>query len=104
MLATGAAAHIEVIHGETIVVLNGVDAGKRFTAVKEIEPDALVTSDSINDYRAKRILRFRLPVPNLRPTDQVQTDDGKKWTTTRRPDDSYLTVDFELTEVTAKDK
>lgn len=101
MLAGGCALHLEAVHGEAIVILTGRDAGKPFTAIRENETDMVLTSDLGVDPRAKRMLRFRngTPVPNLAQQDRLQTEDGKIWTAVRRPDDAYLTTDFELIEV-----
>jgi len=94
--------HVENLHGETITVLSGADAGKPFTAVQEIESDIVFEGDTGIDPRGKRILRFRFPkIPNLAAQDRIQTDDGKTWTAVRRPGNSYLTQDFELSEVVA---
>jgi hypothetical protein len=102
LLADGCALHIESIHGEPIKILSGSDAGKPFVAVRETESDEILASELGIDPRAKRILRFRAgQVPNLGSQDLIETDDGKKWKTIRRPDTGYLTVDFELVEIVA---
>lgn len=105
MLAGGCALHVEAVHGEPILILTGLDAGKTFTAVRENESDMLLATDLGADTRAKRIMRFRdgQPVPRLGSQDTLKTEDGKKWTAVRRPDDGYLTTDFELIEVIAQD-
>lgn len=104
MLSAGCAAHIAALHGEIIVVLSGDDAGKHFAAVQEIEPEVVEVTGGQYETRSKRVLRFRAPLPRLAPTDQVKTEDGRKWLTVKKPGDSYLTVDYELTEITKKDK
>ena len=58
MLAGGCAQHIEAIHGERVQVLDGPDAGKWFSAVREIQGDQILTSDLGEDPRAKIFLRF----------------------------------------------
>ena len=104
LLAGGCALHVEAIHGEPVVVLSGLDAGQTFTAVRENTSDLAVTFEGLGaDLRAHRLLRFRNAVPRLAPTDRLRTADGKTWTAVRAPQDGYLTTDFELTEVTAKD-
>ena len=91
---------VESLHGETVLVLTGADAGKSFVCVRETESDVTFNTDLGLDPRAKRIIRFRDGlVPNLNSQDRIKTDDGKIWTTIRRPDAGYLTTDFELSEV-----
>lgn len=101
MLATGAALHIEAIHGEPILILDGPDAGKTFIAVRETESDQVLTTDLGMDPRAKRIIRFRegVRLPVIKPQTRLQTEGGKIWTALQRPDDGFLTTDFELIEV-----
>lgn len=106
MLSGGAAVHVESLHGETITVLSGADAGKSFTAVNETEQDVVFEEQLGMDPRAKRVLRFRVGglIPNLTSQDRIQTDDGRIWIAIRRPDSGYLTIDFELSEwVAGKD-
>lgn len=105
MLDAGCALHVEAAHGEVITVLSGADAGKKFTAVRETEQDITLNSDFSPDPRAKRCLRFRdsSGVPNLNPTDKIQTADGKKWNAVKNPQSGFLTTDFELIEITKKD-
>jgi hypothetical protein len=105
MLAGGCALHVEAIHGESILVLTGLDQGKSFTGVRETEADMVINSELGADPRAKRMLRFRdsIPVPRLGLNDRIKTEDGKIWTAVRNPGDGFLTNDFELIEVTKKD-
>ena len=105
LLDSGCALHIEAAHGESIKVLSGVEAGKTFTAVRETEMDAILTTDLGMDPRAKRIIRFRDSgtVPRLGGQDIVQTDDGRKWHAVQNPQAGYLTTDFELVEIIGKD-
>lgn len=103
MLGNSCAPLLESVHGETIIVLTGIDAGKKFTAINEIEQDIVLESDLMRDPRGKRVLRFRNVagnVPQLTKLDRLQTADGRKWAAVRRPLSSYLTVDFELAEIT----
>ena len=101
MLAGGCALHVEAIHGETILVLSGLDAGKTFTAVRENDQDLALNTELGEDLRAKRMLRFRdgAPLPRLAQNDTVQTEDGKQWNAVRNPQDGYLSTDFELKEI-----
>lgn len=94
------ALHVEALHGESILVLSGLDVGKRFVAVKEIDPDIVLETEMGRDPRAHRVVRFREPnVPRLELNDRVRTEDGKTWVAVDRPDSAYLTTDFELIEV-----
>jgi hypothetical protein len=100
LLAGGCAKHIEAIHGEAIQVLSGLDAGKYFNAVREIESDQILTTDLGEDARAKIIIRFIDGTePRLGLAGQIKTDDGKKWNAVRRQEANFLTQDFELTEI-----
>lgn len=101
MLASGCALHVEAIHGESILILDGIDAWKNFVAVRETEQDMVINSDLGADPRAKRMLRFRdiIPLPRINSQTRIQTEDRKIWTAVRNPGDGFLTVDYELTEV-----
>jgi hypothetical protein len=106
MLASGAALHGEVVHGESVLVLSGQDAGKTFKAIREIVSDLILEDGLGPDPRGKQMLRFRHggPVPRLGKYDLLRTDDGKQWRAVRAGQDGYLTHDFELVESTAKDQ
>ena len=107
LLASGCVKHIENDHGETITILSGPDAGKKFVAVRENESDFILPTELSDDPRAKRMLRFRegapQGLPNILGQDVIQTEDGKTWNATRNPQDGYLTVDYVLKEKTDKD-
>lgn len=96
---------LESVHGEQVTVLTGLDAGKKFTAIKENAPDVMLDSDMVVDPRAKRIIRFKSGnVPRISDADVIQTSDGKLWRTVKYPQSGYLSEDFELVEITAKDQ
>jgi len=106
MLSSSCAPLLESVHGETVTVLTGVDAGCKFNAINEIEQDIVLESDLLRDPRGKRVLRFRDVfgnVPRLSKLDKIETQDGRRWTATRRPLSAYLTVDFELAEISKVD-
>lgn len=104
MLARGCVRNIERVHGEQVKILSGLDAGKSFTAVVEIEQDLVLGDDGLgNDPRAKVMCRFSV-APNIDSQDVVQTADGKKWNAIKRDFSDFLTTDFELMEIiSAKD-
>lgn len=103
LLARGC-VQLDAVHGERVVIISGADIGKQFVAIRELVEDVTLGEDLMEDRRQKRVLRFRNPcVPNLAPLDRVQTEDGKIWRTVRRPENSFLTTDFELVEVTTGD-
>lgn len=105
LLAGGCAPHVEAIHGETVRILSGQDAGRPFIGVVETEADLVLNTDLGDDPRAKIMLRFRDGhVPRLDSQGVVQTADGKKWNAVRRQFGSFLTDDFELKEITDKDQ
>ena len=105
LLAGGCALQIEAIHGERVEVLSGLDAGKFFIGVREIMPDMMFPSEIATDPRAKIVLRFReASTPRIEKTGKLKTDDGRIWNAVRRQEAGFLTNDYELTEVTAKDQ
>ena len=106
MLSGGCVVLVAALHGERVRVLSGTDAGRFFTAVQEVEPDLGFDGLLGQDPRGKRVLRFEAgSVPCLASQDFLETDDGRRWRAVRRPDSSYLTVDFELAEaVKGKDE
>jgi hypothetical protein len=102
LLAAGCAPSLEAIHGERILVLSGADAGKTFIGIRENESDIVFDSQLGEDARPRRMIRF-VTAPALGRSDVIQTEDGKRWQATRAPGIAYLTTDFELAELTAKD-
>ena len=102
LLSSGCAQAIEAIHGESVKILSGPDAGKVFLGVVETESDLGLSSDLGIDPRAKVIVRFR-DNPRIESQEKVQTSDGKKWTAIRREFSAFLTNDFELKELCEKD-
>lgn len=104
LLAGGCASAIDALHGEPVTVLDGDDAGKTFRCVIENETDAILATDLGEDPRPKRIARFTVgQSPRLKSQNRLRTEDGKVWKATRMPGVAFLTVDFELLEVTELD-
>lgn len=109
LLASGAALHVEAVHGERVLILTGQDKDKVFIATREIDSD-VVLNEPFFDARAKRLLRFRdVPgqsksVPRLSPQDRLQTEDGKVWFAVVYPQNSYLETVYELVEKLTKDQ
>ena len=106
MLATSAMPLLDAVHSEWVEVLDGVDAGKIFYAIKENQADIVLESELINDPRGKRMLRFtdkpgNVPSVNTKRLVKLKTADGKKWVATRQDFSAYLSVDFELAEIAA---
>jgi hypothetical protein len=106
MLASGVMPNLDALHGEQVLILDGVDAGKYFTAIKEHESDVKLDSDLMIDPRGRRMLRFtdtpgNVPSVGTKKLVKIQTGDGKKWSATRQDFGAYLSVDFELTEIAA---
>lgn len=105
LLASGAALHVEAVHGERVLILTGQDKDKVFLAVRENSSDVLLDENLGPDVRAKRMIRFREgSVPRLSAQDRLQTEDGKVWYAVKAPQDGYLTTDFELVEKLTKDQ
>lgn len=106
MFGTSAMPLLDAAHGEPVKILDGVDAGKVFYAIRETQEDIVLASDLINDPRGKRMLRFtdkpgNVPSVNTKRLVKIQTSDGKKWSATRQDFSAYLSVDFELAEIVA---
>lgn len=102
LLARGASANIEALHGERIDVLTGQDIGLSFRGVVEIETDVRLGSDLSDDPRGKRVVRFRNgSVPRLSAHDRIRTEDGKTWNAIKQNFGSFLTTEFELREIVA---
>lgn len=103
MLAVGCALHVDVIHGEQVLVLDGPDIGKKFRAVRENDSDLMISDALMPDRRAKRVLRFIGKAPSLIDQGRVKTEDGKIWRVTVNPQDGYLSTDYSIMEITSKD-
>jgi hypothetical protein len=108
MLQQGCAPQINAAHSEQIMVLTGADAKKPFTAVVEVDQDAMLAEQmSISkDRRAKRVMRFMFgnAVPTLAPNDKVATADGKNWHVVDDPQSGTLSTDYNIVEIlTGKD-
>lgn len=100
LLTGGCAVHVERLHGETIRVLTGAEAGGVYVGVRETETDLISSGEIGEDPRARRIIRFPVSrYPVLASQDVVQTDDNKKWKAVKRPDSAFLSIDYELTEI-----
>jgi hypothetical protein len=100
MLSGGCVVLVESLHGETVIVLSGDDAGKTFICVRENESDVIFQEELGMDPRAKRVIRFRSGhIPKIRSQERIQTEDGKIWVAARRSDSGYLTADFDLIEI-----
>ena len=106
LLDSGCALHVEAAHSESVRILDGPDAGKTAFAVKENMEDLTLSIPGESDPRAKRILRFRNSsgVPAINDGGLVETDDGRKWTAIRAPQNDYLFTDFIIMEKLPKDK
>ena len=97
MLGSGTGILIPVLHGELVTVLSGLDIGKTFTAVIEVEHDLTLSGDGVGmDRRAKRVIRFFAGVPRMTGQTQIQDSDGNKWRLIDDPQNGYLSTDFEL--------
>jgi hypothetical protein len=104
-LLQSCAANVEQLHGEPIEILSGLDAGRTFTGVREVESDVVLSSDLGEDSRPRIVIRFRNEnVPRITGQGRVRTSDGRQWQATRIPGNIYLTTDFELREMTPLDK
>jgi hypothetical protein len=103
-LLSQCASHVEALHGEPIAILSGADAGKSFVGVVEVETDQIISTELGEDARPRVFIRFlKGNVPAITGQARVQTSDGKVWLALRNPGNGYLTTDFELRELTAKD-
>ena len=104
MLAASAMPLLESVHGETVTVLDGIDAGKKFTCIITHEPDVNLESDIMSDPRQKVMIRFtdrpgNVPSVGTKKLVKLKTADGKKWAATKQDFSAYLSVDFELVQI-----
>ena len=103
MLASGMPS-IEAVHGEPVLVLDGVDAGKTFIGVISNEADISIDSEIVSDVRGKNMLRFtdrpgNVPSVGTKRLVKIQTADGKKWAATKQDFSAYLSADFQLVQI-----
>ena len=102
LLAGGVLPGLAAVHGETVLVLTGMDANKPFTAVIETENDVEIGADMGTNPRGRRMCRFFGTPPRVSSQDQIKTSDGRKWNLTADKFSAYLTTDFEMTEILSK--
>ena len=107
MLQSGCAPHIEAAHGETITVISGLDAGKKFSAVVEMDQDSILNEQMgfTKDRRARKQVRFTFgnPIPSLPPQTILKTADGRRWHVVDDPQNGTLSTDFQILEIISKD-
>lgn len=104
LLVPGAVALLETIHGETVKVLTGPDAGKSFVATVEMDADAILASQLGEDRRGRRSIHFRIGFdPNIESQEKIELADATVWWAVRKPNNAHLTVDYELIEISTKD-
>ena len=103
LFSAGLIPQVEAVHGELVTMLSGDDAGKTFTGVISLETDLVFSGDIGEDRRAKRTISFLGTVPTITSHAMLQDGRGLKWKAVRMPGDTYLSTDFELVSVSAKD-
>ena len=93
------------IHGQTIVILSGLDLGKSFVAKLETKPDAEISGEVVKDSREKVMVSFAndsFPA-RTKPKDTFRDAKGTVWQfvshRTNNPADN--SVDFEAKKVVA---
>ena len=105
LLGSAAMPNLDAVHSEPIKILDGVDAGKIMYGILSNEPDANVSSETLDlDPRQKTICRFTLrpgniPSVNTKRLVKIQTQDGKRWAATKQDFSAYLSTDFELVQI-----
>lgn len=107
MLASGVMPNLDAIHGEAVTILDGVDAGRTLWGIVEHEQDVTLNSDMMPDPRGRRMLRFtnragNLPSANAKRLFKVQIG-NKKYSATKQDFGSFLSTDYELTEIAGVD-
>jgi hypothetical protein len=100
MLASGCVKHIGALNRETIEILEGAEAGQKFTAniIENQSDQVLVTEIQDTDARAVVMLRFdnALPKPVINKPTKIKREDGTVWTATKEDYSAFLTTDFKL--------
>jgi hypothetical protein len=104
LFAAGLIPQTEAVHGETITMLSGADAGVSFIGVVTLEQDVVFSGDIGEDRRAKRTVSFLGNVPRIAGHASLKDGSGRKWKAVRMPGDSHLSTDFELVDLTAGDQ
>ena len=100
MLAAGVGTLVPTLHGETVTMLSGPDAGRTYTAVIEIVPDLTLDPSSLGmDRRAKRKISFFSAAPKVNGKTKIQDSGGNRFTVIDDPQNSYLATEFELQEI-----
>jgi hypothetical protein len=102
MLAGGLIPALDAVHGEPVSIITGATKGQSFRAVIEVEQDIQVGQDFGVNPRGKRVCRIIGTVPGFGSQDEVQTQDGRKWTLVKESFSGYLTNDYEMVEVTSR--
>lgn len=99
-LAGGAIRHVDAVHGDRVFIVSGPDAGKAFRGVVKTEGDQDIASLLGQQVLGRVLLYFRAdsPQPVITPQTVLQAK-GRVWTAVQQPRNSFLTVDYELTEV-----
>ena len=103
MLSDGSALHVEAFHGDAVEILDGPLAGKKFVGVVEVESDATISTVIGEDFRPKRVLRFREGTAPMIPNRTTVKHQGRTWMLNRYNSASYLSNDYEMTELTSQD-
>jgi hypothetical protein len=101
-LTAVAVTHIGRLHGDVVEVLEGPDAGKCFNyAVVEVEQDRVIETETGIDSRAARFIRFTPgQVPTINGPTRIRIE-GKTFSINRIASGSFITTDFEMTEIVA---
>jgi hypothetical protein len=93
---------LKEVFPDSVEILSGADAGRRFTAITEEIQD--VSMDG-SDTRIRRVIRFSLAAsPTVSKATMIKTEDGKKWRLTKMIGDERHSNNYEMVEVvTGKD-
>ena len=106
MMAAGFGS-IQAIHGESVLILTGPDAGKRYTGVILTQSVVSITDELGTDSREKVTCSFPISsCPALDMGGQIQDSSAQVWRVVNRVDNpADITTDFELIKiVTGKDQ
>ena len=104
LLAGAGMPNLSAVHEESVLILDGIDAGNTMYAIITHEPDVSISSEIIySDPREKVMARFtfrpgNVPSANTKRMVKIKTQDGKKWSATKQDFSAYLSTDFQLVQ------
>ena len=97
---------IHSVHGQRVVIINGIDLGKTFIGTILVQPDDRTQGEVTEDRREKSVVVFSNDSwpANVKPEDRMRDESGQVWqfvVRSNNPADS--SVDFEIIKIAPED-